>query len=368
MSPNDGRSGAGSGPTRPVDTLRRLLERGHRLSQDEVSARLDVSKRHVRRLVKRLRESDVPVQEAFEDRKRVYYLAPEDQPAANLPIRLTDQQILALAVASETARATLQPTPLGGALQEALRVLTAEYDPHILSFKLNGSAPRWPFSDRPRVDLDPDIVLDLRQAISERRSVRIDYRPLARDGKIVQHTIDPFVIAVCDGRWLCAAYAHELDEVRNYNLAGIEALRPCDPEDGPATYTIPDAFDPEAHFSERFEGASRGEPHTVRLLVEPARASLFRRKQYHPTQEIEKTGERGWLIVRYQVAELDEAAAFVRSWGPSVLVLDPPSLAARVAAEHLYAARRYWHDTHWTEEEGSTEGSSTTESGEEVDL
>jgi len=166
--------------------------------------------------------------------------------------------------------------------------------------------------------------------------------------------------------WLCVAHDYKSGERRDFNLARIKEVHPCWPESNGGDYQIPEDFDLELYFIDRFEALAGGEVCKVRLRVEPSAAPYFRSKTYHRTQQIHESDPqveddapgRGLLsgssqggsscgeedqpiIVSYEVAGLEEIAAFVRSWGTSVTVLDPPELAEHVAAEARAVAAQY---------------------------
>jgi proteasome accessory factor B len=123
-------------------------------------------------------------------------------------------------------------------------------------------------------------------------------------------------------------------ELRDFNLARIEDVRPTHPESRGGEYQIPDDFDLEIYFIDRFESLADEKVYEVRLLVEPEVVPYFESKRYHRTQQIheeEADGDRA--VVSYEVAGLEEIASFVRSWGPDVQVLRPAELAERIAEE-----------------------------------
>lgn len=184
----------------------------------------------------------------------------------------------------------------------------------------------------------------LAEAIDERRSVRINYRTASTGRFWEGRKIDPLVMAAPGSSWLCAAYCHEREALRDFALAGIKAITPCNPEEEQAIFDPLKGFDPELYFRDRFRALAGDEVRVVRLLVESDRAPYFRRKRYHPTQVIEEAPEErsdGRMIVSYEVAGLKDVTAWVRSWGPGVKVLDPPELAGRIAADAKATRARY---------------------------
>jgi predicted DNA-binding transcriptional regulator YafY len=76
------------------------------------------------------------------------------------------------------------------------------------------------------------------------------------------------------------------------------------------------------------------------LQVVADKAEYFRRKTYHLSQ-IEEKMENGDLKVSYVVSNLDDLAAFIRSWGPHVKVLQPKSLAERIETDLEEALQIY---------------------------
>jgi predicted DNA-binding transcriptional regulator YafY len=112
--------------------------------------------------------------------------------------------------------------------------------------------------------------------------------------------------------------------------------------EGPAgVFTEPDGFDATAHFGDRFGALEgHGRVRTVRLRVAAAVAQHFRSKRYHGTQHAEPQ-PGGGLVVTYQVRELDAMRAFVRSWGPNVVALEPAELVAALAEDARALAAAY---------------------------
>lgn len=331
--------------TTAAETLLRLLRRGERLTQAEAKGRLGLeSKRHVRRLIAKLREEGIEVQETRRGRKKEYFLAPADQGPEGLPVDLTNRQMLALVVAAEAARSALGPTPLSEPLAEAAGELIGRAAPHVLTFEPEAERSRWHFGEAPSAELDPKVFETLNRAAGEQRSVRVDYYTASTGRFWEGRKIDPLVLATPAGSWLCVAYCHEREALRDFSLVGIKDIVLCDPEAEAAYFTPPEDFDPELYFRDRFGALDGDAVYTVRLLVEPGRAPYFRRKRYHPTQQIEEApAERadGRMVVSYEVAGLEGVAPWVRSWGPGVKVLAPAKLAKRIVQDAKATRKRY---------------------------
>jgi len=335
-------------PSRSLDKLHALLKRGARLTTAEIIERLDVTRRHARRLVRQLREEhDLPIEGEREGREKRFFLPETEWQAADVALDLTEREALALVLAAKAARSN-DGAPLAGALQGVLGRLIDDLSGSVMTFEPDALMDHLHIGAAASVTVDPEVFLTLLRAISHRRRVAIDYHKASTDTYQEGRTIEPWGLAERGGAWMCVArdpakaQARGDDGMRDFNLARIDAVRRADPDSRGGDYTIPGDFDLELYFIDRFEALDDTTVHEVRLLVEPDRLPYFRSKQYHRTQQIhDEEGEAERAVVSYEVAGLDEIAAFVRSWGPGVTVLDPPELAERIADDARAVAARY---------------------------
>ena len=305
--------------------LHRALSRGRRLTQKQASQLLDVTPRQVRNLVQELEETGVPVKAEYEDRKRVYFLEPGDWHGDTVTLDLPERQLLSLLVATQAARPTLGPTPLSESLEEASTSLEGALGQSVVSFIPAFEGERWHFNRATSVDLDPGIFWSLKRAIADRNPVQIDYYSAHRDAWSRERRVDPLLFAVRKGAWLCVAYCHQRQATLDFNLVDIENVEVLDDEH----YTPPEDFDADTYFEGRFGALAGGQEHKVELKVEPELSRYFKRKLYHPTQQVEQM-EQGGVKVTFQVRGLEEIASFVRSWGAGVTAEHPPGLVERI--------------------------------------
>jgi len=324
-------------PTRAE--LLALLRKGHALTQDEMTERLSIdSTRQVRRHLNRLEEAGLSIKRRRRGRKTEFYLPPEELAVADAPVPLTEQQALALVVAAEAGRAALAPTPLADPLAAGFEQLLDRLDRASGTYDLGRLREQWHFGTEPAASTFAAEVFDaLVTALNQGHPVRIAYESAHASDAPRERTISPLVMAAPGGSWRCVAYCHYREAPRDFTLSRIDAITVLEEA---VAVDPPADFDPDLYFRERF-GALGGEPAVVRLLVEPDVAHLFREKDYHRSQVTEEEREDGRLVVSFEVAGLEDMAAWVRSWGPSVTVLDPPELAEQVAAEARRVAARY---------------------------
>jgi predicted DNA-binding transcriptional regulator YafY len=311
------------------ETVRRLLRNGHALSYAQLTERFGVSRRQVRRVLNALREDGLPVRDRFEEnedagRRKVFFLAPGDQ-APEIPLADLDQrEILALAVAAQAARSALGPTPLADPAEAAFAKLLEPVAPGVLSFEVEAVPRRWRFDGRGTAQIDPGIFASVREAMSAQKSLVIEYTN-AQGTRSWDRKIDPYQLVVAGSSWIVVAYDHYFQDVVHFALPAIREAQVGEPFFG----TV-DRYVAEAHLRAAFGAFEGEETHAVELAVSAEAAESFRRTSYHHTQEIEAQ-EDGALVVRYEVAGLEEIAGFVLSFGGKVRASEPEALREMVA-------------------------------------
>ncbi len=300
------------------------------------------SERHLRRLVARLRADGVPIQERFIGGRKRLAIAPEHRRVRTRVVTLSEEGVLALAVAAQAARSALAVTPLGRPLESAFGALLRQMDTEVGSFAVDDERERWHFGSGGVAHIDPEVFGALARAIRECHGVFIDYTTASTGEQHVERPIDPYGLAARDGSWLCVAFCRRRQAIRDFSLAGITRVVPRDPDtDAGAIFTPPANFNMATYFAGRFNALHGGTPHVVRILVEPDRAIYFHRKRYHDSQRVIAEQPDGRLLVEFTVANLDEIRSFAQGWGVGVTVLEPPALVARMSAEARELAARY---------------------------
>jgi predicted DNA-binding transcriptional regulator YafY len=315
--------------------LAAALHDGAELTLEEIAALLHVTVRTARRTIRALEQEGVPVRERRDGRYKRFYLREKDRLARRErlpPPELTERELLALAVSAEAAAAALRHTPLAEPLSAAFRKLMESYES--FSFEAEEVPARWFFGSLGQSKMDPRVFATVAEAVSMDRSLRIRYT--SREGKTSwNRLVDPYLIAEVGGSWLLVAFCHYSGHVINFAIAAISEAELADP------FVERQAdFSPDLYFRDAFRVITGPDGYTVRFSVAPDKAASFLRKAYHPTQQIEEEGPDG-LVVSFEVAALDEVAAFLRSFGPGIVVSEPPELAERLRAEAAQVVEEY---------------------------
>lgn len=316
-----------------IEEVRRLLNKGEELTLDDADE-IGISRRHLRRLINQLRDEGLEINERRERRRKHFVLDPSSHTPGG-PVDLQEKELYALIVAAQAAQSVLDPTPLRDGLESAVEKLLVELGP-IYSFETELLKSIWHFDEGQASNIDPDVFLTVMKAANENETLEIDYFSASSREQSRGRRIDPFVMAEQAESWLVSAYCHQSQAVLDFSLAGISNATPTGEKFHP-----PDDFNPEAHFDDRFQALKGEGDHEVVLEVEAEKAPYFRRKTYHPTQNIRETREDGSIIVAFEVSSLDDIAAFIRSWGPGVQVREPAALAERIAEEAQAVAEGY---------------------------
>lgn len=305
----------------------RALHAGEELSPRCCAELLGVCERQVRRIMDDLART-LPVEKVRRGKAIVYVLPEHAREVEDDPLHLGERERLALHVALQAGASVLRGTPLAGDLAAVQARLRSGNPMH---FDLVYHA--WYFEGAGEAVLNDAVFNTVLEALRDARALRLAYTNLQG-----QHSEDrrvrPYVLASRNGSWLLVAHDDRSGEIRTFALPGIEHA------DVDTAAERPDVFDPEAYFRDAFGAIVDGRVELVRLRVDGEAARSFRRKQYHPTQQIDHDDDDG-IVVSFEAEGMDTVAAFVRGFGPSVEVLEPESLRTRLAHEARETARRY---------------------------
>ena len=319
-----------------TDALLDLLVAHPDLAQHEIARRLQVSVRTVRRRLKPL-VGNGTVLVTPHGNALCYKLDPATRRTLPLPT-LSETEAEALTIAALAAQAVLAPTPYAAPLARAREALCQTWVRDVFAFEPEHEADHWSFDGAAGGEA-PERALDvlgrLVQATRDRRPVEAEYYT-ARSGVRSWRRLHPLGVFVRSGSWLLAAWCVRSGQVKDFALGGFGPVEIDDSD----TFDLPSGFSLAGYLRDRFGAMSGDDVVEVRLLVEASVAESFRRKQHHPTQQIEPAGE-GRVEVSFEVEGVESVAAWVLSYGAGVQVLAPDALVERVAAAHEAAAARY---------------------------
>jgi proteasome accessory factor C len=228
------------------------------------------------------------------------------------PLRLTPEEGLAL-VAAGTALLAVPGADAGGPLARGLAKLAAVLgvDPgEALDVDL-GSAP--------------EAVLEtLRDAISARRQVEIDYYAYGRDER-TRRVVDPHAVFAAEGEWYLSAYCHLARAPRRFRVDRVRAIVPLDRQlDHEQAAPARTVFEPS--------------PSDPRVVLDIAPAARWVCERY-PVEECTEL-DGGRVRVTLAVSERAWLERLLLRLGPAATVVEGGEGVVAAAATRLLARYR----------------------------
>lgn len=294
-----------------------LLQSHRHWSGEELSARLDVSIRTLRRDVDRLRELGYPVR-ATRGVDGGYQLAPG---AVLPPLVLDDEEAVALAVGLQAAA---QGSVAGiaessvRALAKLVRVMPPALRRRVEAVRTMTERPSW--GAGVGAEADPAALVAVAQACRDTERMRFDY--IAASGERTERHVEPLRLVSLGRRWYVVAYDLDRHDWRSFRLDRLARpattgarFRPRElPAEDAASFVragiggLPTPYEVEA---------------VVRAPAERVRAAIGRWSEVSAT-------DSGDALVRMRTDSLDWPAMALGSVGAEFTVLGPPAMR-----EHL---------------------------------
>jgi len=221
-------------PTVNVLRTLELVQLRPGITADDLSHRLEVTDRAVRRYVAILREAGIPI-ESSRGRYGGYHLGRAMKPP---PLVFTASEALGLVMAVlDGHHAAADPDdPVGSALGKLIRSLPSHTGRQAALVRDHASAVPDPRAARP----DPVITGVLVEAVAHRRGISVVYT--SGSGSTHERRVDPWAIVVRHGRWYLLCLAHDADAARAYRIDRIERVDVLDVEIEPPADLNPVAW------------------------------------------------------------------------------------------------------------------------------
>jgi predicted DNA-binding transcriptional regulator YafY len=292
-------------PLARVLALLDILQAGGTRTLRELSGRLGVDERTVRRYVDHLLDLGVPV-ESVRGRHGGYRLAPGYRMP---PLMLTDDEAVAVLLGlAGTRRAALQPdtaVAVESATAKVRRVL-----PRALAARLDALVAATSYADQGSTPTTPEsgVLLTVAEAAVRRRPLAISYRD--KEDRLTERVLEPYGVVALGGRWYATGRDSRSGQVRTFRLDRVARAVLQEGQ-----FPVPGGFDPAAHVVEAVSGSSY--QHAVSVRVQGSERVVRMRMPGSIATIEPASGEPGWVRVRWRAERLD--------WVPSVLArLDRP--------------------------------------------
>jgi predicted DNA-binding transcriptional regulator YafY len=297
------------------------LQGGGWVSGPELARRLEVDARMLRRDLVRLQEIGIPI-ESERGRNGGYRL----RPGYRLPpLMLSDDEAVAVTLALRSARelgfVTAAPA-IETASAKIRRVL-----PTPLRMRVQALEESLALSDRGATGDGPQggVLLELAEAIRRQRRLAFRYAS-PRSGPRARE-VDPYGLAVIEGRWYLAALDHGHGEVRVFRIDRILGAKL-----GPEPAVVPPEFDAVAFVS---RSLARVPWRWEIELIADASMDQVRRDIPATVAEIEERSDG--VLVRVRAEDLSGAARMLAAVSWAFVIRKPAELttALREHAEAL---------------------------------
>jgi predicted DNA-binding transcriptional regulator YafY len=302
-------------PTARLLELLELLQARTLITGREISDRLAIDARTVRRYVAALQALGIPVegQRGVGGGYRI-------RPGFRLPpLMLTDDEAVVVAlgvIAAGRLGLTASAETLDTAQAKIHRVL-----PDTLRRRVEALEAALDFttSAPAGAPVSGETVLLLADAIRRRLRLRAAYRTFA--GESSRRELSPHGLVVHSGRWYLAAYDHGRKDLRTFR---VDRMRGAKVRDEPAL-APPDGFDASAYVSQSL--ARVPWPYFVEVFLELPLEDATRRL---PATLAELAEEDGGTLLRMRVSSLDWTARLLSGLGCDFTIREPDELRGSV--------------------------------------
>ena len=239
-------------------------------------------------------------------------------------IMLTSEEITAFFLGEQ-----LFSRYLGTSFETPLRLALdkiKQYLPEHVGYDLQQEAAAFAFTGGGRAIVDPELLLELNEAVRSKHSVEMEYYS-ASSGQTNTRTVDPYYLHNIQGDWYLIAYCHTRREPRDFLTSRIRARKRL-----PSTFQVASNFSLNTYLETGFLAERATAPEDIVIKFDEYQARWIRERQWHRSQQIEEL-PGGELILRLRVGGLGEVKRWVMGYGSHAEVLAPETLRTEIKAE-----------------------------------
>jgi proteasome accessory factor B len=310
--------------------LLQTLQAGNGSDAEGLAKSCGVSRRTIFRDLESLRTAGVPLNfDGINDRYSIesaFFLPPtnftteEALAIIALASKITTGEKLPFSEPARQAAMKLEST-LPAPLREELRDVSR-------SIQIN-------LSKVARLDHKADFYQLLVNSLRDKRAVRMNYASLT-EWQTITTTLRPYQLLFSGRSWYVIGRSSLHREIRTFNLARIEALRPLSNR-----YSIPRDFQLEKFLGNAWHLVPDvGPDHHVVIRFQPLVAKNVAEVLWHKTQKLHWRDD-GTLDFHAQVSGLQEIAWWILGYGDQAEVVRPLKLRKLVAGRVANMQRLY---------------------------
>ena len=182
----------------------------------------------------------------------------------------------------------------------------------------------------------PETLQQLRRAIIQHRTVRLDYHTRFTTnqdvaGSKTTRDVDPYALVHLENTWYLSGYCHLRHDIRNFRLDRIDKLQILS-----AGFTRPQNF----HLGPK---PRTDTDITAQVLFKPEVARWVQEDSFFYIINMETQAEG--LLVTLRVRQETDLVQWLLGWGSNVRVLEPATLQQRIATELAATLHQYQSHT-----------------------
>ena len=304
-------------PTRIQRLIRLLglLQGGRSFNTRTLSEECGVSRRTIFRDLEDLRDAGVPLR--FDEERQLYHIPGKYfQP----PNHFTTEETLAVMILCHEL-GDPRKLPFYSAARGALEKMETALPEHLREYTRNIASAIEIQLDTTTADPEQQQSVhdQLIEAIAQRKSVRISYRPPAAE--TFSTRLSPYQLLFRLHCWYVIGRSSLHRSVRTFNVSRIESAELLEDE-----YEIPRNFSVQRHLRNAWRLIpEQGSDHQVVLLFQPRVAQNVAEVCWHHTQEIQWLKD-GTLKFSVTVSGLEEISWWIMGYGDQVRVEKPDAL------------------------------------------
>ena len=268
-----------------------------------------------------IEQLDAPIK--FDKLARGWYYADESYTLP--PIRVRKEELLALALSQHS-------TPFDMQFRSTLNKI-ARYLPDEVQINLKDLEEHYTVATRATIKVDPQLLLELEQAIHKHRQITILYHSISRD-ECNERTVKPYHLYKTLNAWYLIGYDLWRQDICTFHLERIEKWNVSTQHFKPD----PD-FSVKQYLSQKFLRES-GQVFNIAIRFDAHQARWIRERVWHETQTLENLSDGG-VILRFRAGGMNEIKRWIMQYGAQAEVLEPPELREAVVKEVVGMARLY---------------------------
>lgn len=297
--------------------IHQLLANRNYPNTEELSERLEIHKRTVRRDIVFMRDSlNAPIE--FSKKKRGFCYT---NPNWEMPlVSLTEGELLAFFIATIALQAkgsTYEDERLKRSLAKIVGSL-----PEAVSINLGYLFENTSFQAPPHVLADGEILDKLYRAVSEKETIEFDYSS-PHSGILSQRKVNPLLLHNHEGTWYVISFDHVRQDYRDFHTGRISNLKNTG-----EFFDVPEDWNKEEHLSGGFGMYRGGEKTDVEIVFDEYQSQWMRERNFFHPQETREELPDGKMKLSFTIGEngLEAVARFCLQYAGNFVAVKPEKL------------------------------------------